>query len=99
MKLYWAMFLLWLGDMLTFACHHRRYSFPMRMRSKHGKTSTDHVSCLDCGARLPYDWNGKMRVMNSYRERVLRQWSEHADSDAQLAGNSDRPTVGVPTLS
>jgi hypothetical protein len=42
-------------------CAHRHRTFP-RTAKEPGLASTTYVVCLDCGKKLPYDWQ-KMRVV------------------------------------
>ena len=58
---------------IFFGCWHGNYSFPMSTRSGSRRNPTaplagTHVVCLDCGRRLPYDWQ-EMRVIGTQAER------------------------------
>lgn len=46
---------------LLLGCAHRHRTFP-RTAKEPGTASTTYVVCLDCGKKLPYDWQ-KMRVV------------------------------------
>jgi hypothetical protein len=64
-----------LGQMfdLVFGCWHRRYSFPITVRSSARRSQAaaltgTYVVCLKCGKELPYDWK-EMKVISSSQER------------------------------
>src|SRR2546428_10460094 len=47
---------------ILFRCRHRRTTFPLSPVSRPGAPQGDkYVVCLDCGKRLPYDWE-RMRI-------------------------------------
>lgn len=53
---------------VLFGCCHRRYSFPItvkssRRRSEAASVTGTYVVCLDCGKEFPYDWR-EMRVVS-----------------------------------
>ena len=56
----------------VFGCGHRRYSFPItvrsRSRSQAAALTGTYVVCLDCGKELSYDWN-EMKLINSAAEK------------------------------
>jgi hypothetical protein len=66
-----------------FGCSHRRTGFPMTRRIDRGpgrynsrKTET-YVVCLDCGARMTYDWKRMRRA----RQPVSNDRSTRARPD------------------
>ena len=56
----------------VFGCGHRRYSFPITIRSRSrcqaASLTGTYVVCLDCGKELSYDWDD-MKLINSAAEK------------------------------
>ncbi len=51
----------------VFGCRHKRYSFPMTVRSGPAggvQRKMTYVVCLDCGKQLHYDWQA-MKVVTA----------------------------------
>jgi len=54
----------------VFGCTHRRYSFPITVRTPGRRSPAaaaltgTYVACLECGKEFPYDWN-EMKVVHS----------------------------------
>ncbi|HEU5453878.1 MAG TPA: hypothetical protein VFU76_17905 [Terriglobales bacterium] len=53
---------------VLFGCCHKRYSFPITVKSSHRRNEAasvtgTYVVCLDCGKEFPYDWR-EMRVVS-----------------------------------
>ena len=53
---------------VLFGCCHKRYSFPITVKSAHRRSEAasvtgTYVVCLDCGKEFPYDWR-EMRVVS-----------------------------------
>ena len=61
---------------LFFGCSHTRTTFPMTSASKaeSGRPSQAHVTCLNCGEELLYDWQ-KMEIEGGSGLRG-RGWSK-----------------------
>lgn len=54
---------------VLFGCCHKRYSFPITVKSSHRRSEAasvtgTYVVCLDCGKEFPYDWR-QMRVVSA----------------------------------
>ena len=58
-----------------FGCSHRRKSFPITLRTRHGaegQQSTEaetYVVCLECGRQFPYDWTTMRMTAHAGIER------------------------------
>ncbi len=59
----------------VFGCGHRRYSFPITVRSRsHCQAASltgTYVVCLDCGKELSYDWNDMKVISSAARKEKL----------------------------
>ena len=56
-----------------FQCAHKRTTWPRSEPQRRGITELrdTYVCCLDCGTRLPYDWE-KMQIIRKPRMEVAR---------------------------
>lgn len=59
------------GSLLDFlfGCRHSRTTFPLTL--SHSAGSTTHVTCLDCGKEMPYNWTA-MRLEGPAAEVCTR---------------------------
>jgi hypothetical protein len=57
---------------LLFGCMHRRTTFPQAPRRWPLPTGEAHVTCLECGREIRYDWNEMRAVDNSEVPMRLR---------------------------
>lgn len=59
---------------LLFGCHHERYTWPragrsgIRKRSAAAIPTGHYVTCIECGAELPYDM-AEMKVLTPRAQR------------------------------
>ena len=55
---------------VLFGCCHKRYSFPITVKSAHRRSEAasvtgTYVVCLDCGKEFQYDWHAMQMVSSS----------------------------------
>ena len=71
---------------VLFGCSHRRYSFPITVRSAQRRSEAaavtgTYVVCLDCGKEFPYDWRA-MRVVSLHSRSAAEEMPKPAESYA-----------------
>jgi RNase P subunit RPR2 len=62
---------------LLFGCAHKRTTFPVK------RSSQTHVTCLDCGEELVYDWNRMEIEDGGNRGRGLLHWLQSGRRKAE----------------
>lgn len=67
---------------VLFGCCHKRYSFPITVKSSHRRNEAasvtgTYVVCLDCGKEFAYDWE-QMKVASPLRPAGAALRSAHS---------------------